>query len=489
MSNRPVNDPLTDTFQEDVTDEAMRRFAVLRPHFEEGVPLAASARAAGVPIRTAQRWLVRFEARGLSGLSRRVRSDQGHRKFPDPLVSVVEGLALRKPLLPNSVIHRRVATMAVQKGWRVPSYSTVHAIIRALDPAMVTLAQDGAAAYRDRYELIHRHRADAPNAMWQADHTMLDLLILDANGTVVRPWLTIIMDDHSRAVAGYLAFLGAPSALQTSLALRQAIWRKRATSWPVCGIPDVLYVDHGCDFTSKHLERAAAELRIRLIHSTVARPQGRGKIERFFGTLNTELLPELPGHLSEGKPATPPKLSLSELDSEIGGWITATYNSRAHSETGAAPIKTWCANGWLPRMPESLETLDELLVMVAKSRVVRRDGVHFQGLRFTSPILAPYVGETVTVRYDPRDLGEIRVFLRNRFLCRAISPEHDLEHVTLKDIQTARSAQRRALRGQINARVAAVTEFLLPKRRDKDVRPKPAVTKPKRKLRIYSEDN
>ena len=293
----------------------------------------------------------------------------------------------------NAAIHKRITKLANQEGWRVPSYSTVYAIVRALDPAMVTLAQDGAAAYRDRHELIHRHRADAPNAMWQADHTMLDLLILDANGTAVRPCLTIIMDDHSRVVAGFLVFLGAPSALQTSLALRQAIWRKRATSWPVCGIPDVLYVDHGCDFTSKHLERAAAELRIRLIHSTVARPQGRGKIERFFGTLNTELLPDLPGHLNEGKPTTPPKLSLSELDTEIGHWITATYNTRAHSETGVAPITAWCGKGWLPRMPESLETLDELLVMVAKPRVVRRDGVHFQGLRFASPFWPPMSGK------------------------------------------------------------------------------------------------
>jgi putative transposase len=36
----------------------------------------------------------------------------------------------------------------------------------------VTLAHEGAAAFRDRYELIHRHRATAPNALWQADHTL-----------------------------------------------------------------------------------------------------------------------------------------------------------------------------------------------------------------------------------------------------------------------------------------------------------------------------
>jgi len=70
----------------------------------------------------------------------------------------------------------------------------------------------------------------------------------------VRPWLTVVVDDHSRAVAGFTTFVGAPSALQTSLALRQAIWRKTDPAWQVCGIPDVLYVDHGSDFTSTHLE-------------------------------------------------------------------------------------------------------------------------------------------------------------------------------------------------------------------------------------------
>src|ERR1700730_18201128 len=94
-----------------------------------------------------------------------------------------------------------------------------------------------------------------------------------------------------------MVFLGAPSALHTSLALRQAIWRKQNPSWPVCGIPDVLYADHGSDFTSIHLEQVAAALRIKIVHSTVGRPQVRGQIERFFGTTNTELLPQLAGRL------------------------------------------------------------------------------------------------------------------------------------------------------------------------------------------------
>lgn len=55
-------------------DEAMRRFAALRPHLEEGVSLAAAARAADVPIRTAQRWLSRYRLEGLDGLKCALRS-------------------------------------------------------------------------------------------------------------------------------------------------------------------------------------------------------------------------------------------------------------------------------------------------------------------------------------------------------------------------------------------------------------------------------
>jgi putative transposase len=406
------------------------------------------------------------------------------------VVQLIEGIALRKPRLTIASIHRKIAGIATSQKWSPPSYGTVYGIIRNLDPAMVTLAQDGHAAFRDQFELIYRHRADRPNAIWQADHTQLDILILDSNGATVRPWLTTLIDDYSRVVAGYTVFLGAPSALQTSLALRQAIWRKTDPAWPVCGIPDMLYVDHGSDFTSTHLEQVAAALHFQLVYSAVGRPQGRGKVERLFGTLNTELLPELSGYLSEGKPSSPPGLSLPELDVAIGAFLIGTYNERKHGEIGGSPKKVWIGDGWLPRMPETLEDLDLLLVMVAKSRVVRRDGIHFQGLRYIDPTLAAYVGEAVTIRYDPRDIAEIRVFHRNRFLCRAVSPEHAGQTVTLKDIQTARTRRRQSLRAGIKERTARVTDYLPASVRgvsppEKD---KPAKPQTSKKLHTYFED-
>lgn len=158
--------------------------------------------------------------RGLNGLARSVRSDANARHLPADVVALIEGMGLKKPRASAAAIHRRISNMAEAQGWPVPSYSTVYAIIADLDPAMVTLAHEGASAFRNRYELIHRHRADTANTIWQADHTMLDLLILDQSGKPARPWLTTVIDDYSRIVAGFMVFFGAPSILNTSLALR-----------------------------------------------------------------------------------------------------------------------------------------------------------------------------------------------------------------------------------------------------------------------------
>ncbi|WP_156295502.1 Mu transposase C-terminal domain-containing protein [Methylobacterium aquaticum] len=473
---------------EDQRRLAMARFAVLQPTLENDVPLIHAAAQADVPLRTAQRWLARYRHDGLVGLARAGRRDAGHSRLPADLVTLIEGMALRRPRSSAAAIHRRAAAVAEAQGWRIPSYSTVYAILARLDPAMVTLALDGPAAFRDRYELIVRHRASAPNALWQADHTLLDILVLDEGGRSVRPWLTTVIDDHSRAIAGTMLFLGAPSALNTSLALRHAIWRKADPAWPVCGIPDVLYVDHGSDFTSHHLDQVAANLRVQIVHSGVARPQGRGKIERLFGTLNTELLSELPGHLVDGKLASPPVLSLADLDRAVGAFISGTYHGRTHGEIGQTPLDAWRANGFLPRLPETLEALDLLLVMVAKPRCVRRDGIHFQGLRYVASTLAAYVGETVTIRYDPRDVSEIRVFHRDRFLCRAVNEEHAGEALSLKDIEAARRLHRRALRTAINERVARVADFLPdPARPQRQAAPARSATRPR--LRVYQAED
>jgi putative transposase len=157
----------------------MARYAVLRPHLEDGTTLAEAARQASVPVRTAQRWLASYRALGLAGLVRRPRSDRGSRSLPETLVTFIEGMALRTPTPSAATIHRTVTDLASEQHWPVPSYATVYGIVAGLDPGMVTLAREGTKRYEETYDLIYRRQAARSNEMWQADHTELDIWIVD----------------------------------------------------------------------------------------------------------------------------------------------------------------------------------------------------------------------------------------------------------------------------------------------------------------------
>ena len=80
--------------------------------------------------------------------------------------------------------------------------------------------------------------------------------------------------------------------------------------------------------------------------------------------------------------------------------------------------------------------------------------------RYLDPVLAAYVGDTVIIRYDPRDMAEIRVFTGAGFLCRAICPELAGTTVSLKDITAARNARRRGLALGLRERASVVDRLL-----------------------------
>jgi putative transposase len=209
------------------------------------------------------------------------------------------------------------------------------------------------------------------------------------------------------------------------------------------------------------MDQVCADLHVQLVHSTAGQPRGRGKIERFFKTVNQLLLPGLPGHLVNGLPATPPKLTLAQLDDALHRFVVDDYHTRIHSETKQAPRERWEAGGFLQRMPERPEELDLLLLTVATPRKVHQDGIRFQGLRYMDLNLAAFVGESVIIRYDPRDLGEIRVFHQGQFLCRAVCAELATTSITLKELQAARNKRRRALRSEIVDRRSVVEQLLV----------------------------
>ena len=163
------------------------------------------------------------------------------------------------------------------------------------------------------------------------------------------------------------------------------------------GVPDAIYVDNGSAFVDAALRRAAARLGVKISHSAPGRPQGRGKIERFFGVVRQEFLVEI----GDGASVT----DLPQLNKLFTAWYETVYHTRPHGETGQPPVERWLAGAPFPT--PSPARLREAFLW-AEYRVVRKDATIklFGGAYETDPVLA---GRRVECVFDPFDLAVVEV--------------------------------------------------------------------------------
>lgn len=476
--------PLT-SYSDQKRRDAMTKYEVIQPYILEQKSLQSISKEQSISIRTLHSWAEKYKRYGLKGLVRKKRADSGKVKVNTEVTENIKHLILSKPRSSITSVYRQVRQFCAQNEITKPSYAQVYSLVKSMSPALKKMAYEGRKEYQDSYDIVYRREASQPNEIWQADHTLLDIYVYDEKNALERPWLTIIMDDYSRAIAGYFLSFDAPSANQTSLAFHQAIWQKKREDWEVCGIPQNFYTDHGSDFTSRHIEQVAIDLKINIIFSAVGVPRGRGKIERFFSTTNQLLLQDLPGYI--GNKSTIDNLTLQALEDKVDEFIVSVYHNRIHGTTGVAPIVRWGQSGFLPNMPESLEDLDLLLLQVAQARKVHSDGIRFQGFRYIDTNLAAYVGETVVIRYDPRDLAEIRIFYEDKYLCTAVAPEISNYIVSLKDIASARNKRRNELKNEQKYNQTIVDNIVAAKQ-DDDTETEYKTSSKKSKLKRYRND-
>jgi putative transposase len=209
-----------------------------------------------------------------------------------------------------------------------------------------------------------------------------------------KTYLFAFIDDYSRAVVGH-RFGYAEDTVRLAAALRPALGSR--------GVPESIYVDNGSAFVDAWLLRACATLGIKLTHSTPGRPQGRGKIERFFRTVREQFLVEI-----TGAPETPGRHHVTDLltlNRLLSAWVETVYHTRIHSETGAAPLPQWMTGG-----PVALPTpaaLAEAFLWEERRSVTKTATVSLHGNTYeVDPTL---VGRRVELVFDPFDLSQIEV--------------------------------------------------------------------------------
>ena len=231
-----------------------------------------------------------------------------------------------------------------------------------------------------------RFEAAAVNDRWTGDAL---------HGPVVgghKAYLFAFIDDHSRAIPGY-RWGHSEDTVRLEAALRHGLGSR--------GVPRSVYVDNGSAFVAAPLLRACAVLGIRLIHSRPGRPEGRGKIERFFRTVRDQFLVETSGREI---------CDLVEMNRLFAGWVETAYHRRVHSETKQTPLDRFIAGGPFP-IPTPAQ-LHEAFLWSEHRTVTKTATVSLHGNVFE--VDAALVGRKVECVFDPFDLTAIEIRYQNR---------------------------------------------------------------------------
>jgi len=197
-----------------------------------------------------------------------------------------------------------------------------------------------------------------------------------------KTYLIAFIDDATRVIP-YAAFAWAESTQAFLPVFKQALLRR--------GFCERLYVDNGASYRSQHLALVCAKLGIALIHARPYRPQGKGKMERFFRTLRAQLLARL---------APEDTASLEALNRKLGAWTEGEYHQSSHRGLeGQTPLERWAQTAGDGRFPEPELDLDTLFLFEVVRKVQKDRTVSLNGTLYE--VDAVLVGERVTLRYDP----------------------------------------------------------------------------------------
>ncbi len=243
------------------------RIRCVRTANEDGV---TAALALGAGRTSLHRWRHAYADGGIEALRHRPRGP-ARRCLPAWVERIV--IVVRLLTYWNS---KRLAAEFTRRG----IYPLGH---HAVDAALTELGAARPGRYRERGPAYERAR---PNELWHID-IKGPFYLQGAPSGQRKVWIAGLVDDHSRFIIG-LCVLPSPST--------QPILDWLRDCFELCGIPLEVMSDNGSPFVVwmpgvlTLFGKTLAELEIRHIRTQVNSPWTNGKIERFWGVLQSELL-------------------------------------------------------------------------------------------------------------------------------------------------------------------------------------------------------
>jgi putative transposase len=182
-----------------------------------------------------------------------------------------------------------------------------------------------------------------PHEVAYCDHTPLNIRVRGRRIPIQsRPVLTVMVDGSNSGARAFFISFRAAGVHSVFMCLRDYVRR-----WGV--LPRILVLDNGKEFHSHDLTQFCKLFGITVRWRRSAKPRDSGIVERFFGTVETELLQQLAGnsiHMKDPRavssshyPEKHARSTLASLHGQIDYLLFDIHRHRVHPRLGVSPAQ------------------------------------------------------------------------------------------------------------------------------------------------------
>lgn len=353
--------------------------------------------------RTLRNWLNRYRRGQLTELENRPNKTRGQMKVLDESV-----LAKAKGL------RERMRTRSIQDILMHLKY-TSDIDVSKISASTLNRHLNRIGARKDKnYSergIFQHFQKEHINQTWQSDCTD-GLYLPDPTGLkeVRQTTLITCIDDASRfCVHGQ--FFWSEQLVDLLDCFKTALTAR--------GRPRCLYTDNGSIYTSHDLKSICTDLGIALKHSEVQHPEGKGKQERHYLTIQMRFYKE----------ATKAGIvTLQELNEFFWAWLDECYHKVKHNSLKMTPLERWQQEeDSIKRLSqEEIQRCMQLRTrrtVDTKTALIRLDGRRYQASRSLA-------GKRLQVRWPFDDISAVNIWQSGAFVERAelFVPSSDIDY-------------------------------------------------------------
>ncbi len=339
----------------------------------ERLYLIPGSKKTGISAETIRNWATKYKLYGKEGLLPKQREDRGRpRSFTDEEATLIVEKLRKNPKLTATAVVKKL-----QKDGLVKTQIKGSALSRFIQANNLTKKQ--------RVKIIddkdqRRFAFEGPLECVQAD-AMHGFPVPNSKGRKQKAILLAFIDDATRRIL-YARFAFSEKSILFEEGISHIL--------KAHGKIGRLYVDNGSTFVSGQTKRILETLAIYLIHSKPYRPQGRGKIERFFRTVRQSFL-----RLLDEKEIK----NIEHLNMLFSTWLETEYHREIHSSLGITPLDAWLSKcNTIKRLDPTLD-IDFVFLHMITRKVYNDSIVSVNGTPFEVPPVL--IGKKVSIFFNP----------------------------------------------------------------------------------------